>query len=236
MHGTTSLTSLGLSLGELGRYPEALAAHDEALGLWRDLATQQPARHTPDLATSLDSLGGSLRELGRYPEALAPLEEAVGLQRDLAAQQPARHTDNLATSLNSLGASLGVLERYPEALAPLKETVGLQRDLATQQPPPPTPPHPTPRYNWATTLCQLGRHDEELTLRTEATVRWGILARLDPDEHHDAYQRARDRLVDSYSKHGHKPGAAWEAEENSRTRLEAGMTPPKPQRRQEQHP
>ena len=87
-----ALNSLGVSLGGLGRHREALDTVEEAVRLWRDLATQNPARHTPDLAESLNGLGVSLWELGRHQQALDAVEEAVGLWRDLATQNPARHT------------------------------------------------------------------------------------------------------------------------------------------------
>ena len=74
-----ALNSLGVSLLELGRHREALDAHEEALRLRRDLATQNPARHTPHLAHSLNNLGTSLRKLGRHREALDAHEESVGL-------------------------------------------------------------------------------------------------------------------------------------------------------------
>ena len=54
----------------MGRYREALDAHEEALRLRRELAQREPAQYTPDLARSLNSRGDSLWELGRYREAL----------------------------------------------------------------------------------------------------------------------------------------------------------------------
>ena len=49
-----ALNSLGVSLRALGRHQQALDADEEALRLWRDLATQNPARHTRNLAQSLN--------------------------------------------------------------------------------------------------------------------------------------------------------------------------------------
>jgi len=88
--------------------------------------------------------------------------------------------------------------------------------------PEPRPPHP----NLASSLnslviafCGLGRHDEELELRTEAVVRWRILARLDPDQHEDAYQREQDRLAGHFAKHDREPDEARRAEEDLAHRL-----------------
>ena len=75
-------------------------------------------------------------------------------------------------------------------------------------------------HNLAIALCGLGRHDEELELRTEAILQWGILARLDPDQHDDAYQRERNRLAGSFAQHDREPDEAWRAEEDLAHRLD----------------
>ena len=49
---------------------EALAAIEEALGLWRELVAANPA-HQPGLVMTLQNLGAGLRDLGRPQEALA---------------------------------------------------------------------------------------------------------------------------------------------------------------------
>ncbi len=224
-----ALRGLGSTLAEVGRYPEALTKYEEAVCLWRGLAARQPTRHTPDLARSLYGLGAGLREVGRYPEALAKFEEAVTLWRGVTVQQPARHTPSLAIALNNLGAGLQEVGRYPEAVTVFEEAVNLWRGLTTQQPARHTPTLVLSLNNLALTLCQLDRHDEELELRTEATVHWRMLAQLHPDGHEDTYQHARDRLAGNYSKHGHEPNAAWQAEENLAHRLGLVTTPPKPQ-------
>ena len=129
-----SLINLGASLWELGRHREALDAHEEAVGLWRDLAAQEPTRHTPALAASLTILGNSLRELGRHREALDAHEEAVGLRRDLAAQEPTRHTPDLAQSLNNLANTLCGLGRHDEELELRTEAVLRWRILVRLDP------------------------------------------------------------------------------------------------------
>ncbi|MFG3689543.1 tetratricopeptide repeat protein [Micromonospora sp. NPDC047740] len=86
-----SLNSLGLSLGELGRHDEALAAIEEAITAYRRLADANPAARLPDLATSLNNLAALLSEAGRYDEALAATEEAVAIRNRLAEANPAEH-------------------------------------------------------------------------------------------------------------------------------------------------
>ena len=179
-----ALHSLGTSLGkELGRHREALDAFDEALRLRRDLATQEPARHSPDLARSLNNLGANLRELGCHQEALDAHEEALQLWRDLAVQQPARHSPDLARSLNSLGASLEELGRHREALDAFDEALRLRRDLATQEPARHTPDLATSLSNLGASLEELGRHREALDADKEALRLRRDLAAQEPARH-----------------------------------------------------
>jgi tetratricopeptide (TPR) repeat protein len=110
---------------------ETLAAAEEAVGLWRDLAAANPA-HRPSLAMALTGLGAGLNDLGRPREALAAAEEAVGLWRDLAAN-PA-HQPSLATALNSLGTGLRGLGRRREALAADQEALEVYCMLASADP------------------------------------------------------------------------------------------------------
>ena len=65
-----ALHGYGASLRDLGRHRDALAALEEALALYRELAAANPA-HQPDLASALNSYGVSLADLGRHREALA---------------------------------------------------------------------------------------------------------------------------------------------------------------------
>ena len=64
------LARRGEMLRMLGRYEDALAALDEALGL------------SPDDAWAWANRGETLRMLGRYEEALAALDKAVGQSPD----------------------------------------------------------------------------------------------------------------------------------------------------------
>ena len=99
------------------------------------------------------------------------------------------------------------------------ESLRLRRDLATQNPARHTPDLAQSLHNLAIALCGLGRHDEELELRTEVVVRWRILARRDPDQHQDTYQREQDRLAGHFARHYREPDAARRVEEDLAHRL-----------------
>ena len=72
-----SLNNLSVRLADLGRREDALAAIEEAAGIYRELAAARPDAFRPDLAMSLNNLSVRLADLGRREEALAAIEEAA---------------------------------------------------------------------------------------------------------------------------------------------------------------
>jgi tetratricopeptide (TPR) repeat protein len=110
------LTMLGYALSELGRREEALAAAQEAVAHYRQLAQQHPEAFLPDLAMSLNNLGAMLSELGRREEALAAAQEAVAHYRQLAQQHPEAFLPDLAMSLRTYGIVLRALSHDAEAV------------------------------------------------------------------------------------------------------------------------
>jgi nucleoside phosphorylase/tetratricopeptide (TPR) repeat protein len=69
--------NLGNRLSALGKREEALAATQEAVETYRQLAQRNPDAFQPALAMSLNNLGAMLSELGKREEALTALEEAL---------------------------------------------------------------------------------------------------------------------------------------------------------------
>jgi hypothetical protein len=112
-----SLNNLSNRLGDLGWPEEALAAIQEAVTLFRELAAARPDAFRPDLAQSLNNLSGRLDVLGRPEEALAAIQEATGIYRELAAARPDAFQPSLATLLNNLSNRLADVGRAGEALA-----------------------------------------------------------------------------------------------------------------------
>jgi tetratricopeptide (TPR) repeat protein len=107
------------------RAEEALAAAQEAAGLYRALAGARPEAFTPDLASSLNNLAIGLSELGWREEALAAAKEAVQIRRALATARPEVFTPDLAKSLNNLAAMLSAFGRLEEWLAAEQEAAAL---------------------------------------------------------------------------------------------------------------
>ena len=145
-------------LPRTGATPDALAPTEEALTLYRELATDNPA-YRPDLASALNNLGICYRELGRRTDALAPTEEALTVYRELAADNPA-YGPGLAAALNNLGICFGAVDRHTEALAPTEEAATRYRELAAD--------NPAYRPNLAMTLSNLGGRYSALGRRTDA--------------------------------------------------------------------
>ena len=116
----------------MGRREDALAATEEAVRLYRELAAANPA-FLPDLASALNNLGNHYSDMGRREDALAAAEEAVRLYRELAAANPAFLPD-LAMALNNLGIRYSDVGRREDALAPTEEAGRLYRELAAANP------------------------------------------------------------------------------------------------------
>ena len=169
-----ALQNLGIRLGALGRYQEALAAAEESVGLWRPLARDNPA-YQPDLARALHSLGDRLGGLGRHLEALPVGEESVGLWRPLARDNPA-HQDELARALHCLGNRLDALGRHQDGLAAAEESVGLWRVLARDNPAH-QPDLAVALENLGIRLGGLGRYQDGLAAAEESVGLWRPLAR-----------------------------------------------------------
>jgi CHAT domain-containing protein len=124
----------GRGLYETRQLEAALAAYEEAEGIHRQLAAQQPEVYAPDLAWTLANKGNALQELRRYEAAVAAYEEAEGIHRQLAAQQLEVYAPNLARTLTNKGNALQELRRYEAALAAYEEAEGLYRLLKAAQP------------------------------------------------------------------------------------------------------
>ena len=162
------LNNLGAILSELGRLEEALAAAQEAAGVYRELARTRPEAFLPGLAMSLNNLGSRLSGLGRLEEALAAAQEAVSIRRELARTRPQAFLPDLAGSLNNLSVFLSGLGRREEALAAAQEAAGVYRELARTRPEAFLPGLAGSLNNLGNILSGLGRLEEALAAAQEA--------------------------------------------------------------------
>ncbi len=89
----TALLALGAWLTAVGERRRALAATEEAVTLYRDLARAEPARYTPYLAGSLHNLGVLFQRVDQVEEQLRVRAEAVAWWARLAGLRPDEHQD-----------------------------------------------------------------------------------------------------------------------------------------------
>jgi tetratricopeptide (TPR) repeat protein len=86
-----SLNNQALRLADLGRREEALAAIEEAVTTYRQLAAARPDAFLPDLAMSIRNRAHILRALGRDPEAVQAQAEADAIQSSVPGNESASH-------------------------------------------------------------------------------------------------------------------------------------------------
>ena len=176
-----SLNNLSIRLGDLGRREDALAAIEEAVTIYRELARAMPDAFGPALAESLNNLSARLADLVRREDALAAIEEAVTIYRELAPVSPDAFGPDLAMSLNNLSNRLGDLGRPEDALAAVKEAADTYRELAGARPDAFRLDLATALNNLSVQLGDLGRREDALAAIEEAVTIRRELAAGRPD-------------------------------------------------------
>ncbi|MEK8142701.1 tetratricopeptide repeat protein [Streptomyces sp. M10(2022)] len=117
-----------------GESGAALLHAEEATGIYRRLAADDPSAFLPEFATALNNLGNHRVTLGDVSGALASGREAVSIRRVLASQQPAVFRQELATALTNVAAHLNKAGNPTEGLRAAEEAVALHRETAERQP------------------------------------------------------------------------------------------------------
>jgi CHAT domain-containing protein/tetratricopeptide (TPR) repeat protein len=170
----------GRGLYKARQLEAAVAAYEEAEGLYRSLAAQQLEVYAPDLAWTLTNKGTALSELRRYEAALAAYEEAEGLYRLLEAAQPGVYAPDLARTLTNKGNALRELRRYAAALAAYEEAEWLYRLLEAAQPGVYAPDLAWTLTNKGTALSELRRYAAALAAYEEAEWLYRLLEAAQP--------------------------------------------------------
>lgn len=135
-HGTMSdkgglHTILGMALFGAGRRAEAVAATQESIRIYRELARDQPDAE-PLVGRSLANLGFLEPDPERRRRAA---EEAVSIGRRWArGDDPALPNVELAGALHNLSVALADLGRHSEAVAPAQEAMEIRRRQAQAAP------------------------------------------------------------------------------------------------------
>jgi tetratricopeptide (TPR) repeat protein len=108
-----SVNNLAIRLAEAGRRTDALAATQEAVKLYRELAAINRDAHLPDLAMSVTNLARRLTETGRRTEALAAAREAAQLYREAQHIHGEVYGDDVSRA-EQLAATLADLDVEPD--------------------------------------------------------------------------------------------------------------------------
>ncbi|MFC1475368.1 tetratricopeptide repeat protein [Candidatus Zixiibacteriota bacterium] len=174
------LANLSNRLSDAGENDQALAASQEAVDLYRQLAQANPARFYPDLALSLNNLSNRLRDAGENDQALAAIKEAVEIRRQLAQANPARFNPDLADSLNNLSNRLRDAGENDQALAAIQEAVELYRQLAQANPARFNPELAQSLNNLSNRLSDAGENDQALAAIQESVAIRRQLAQANP--------------------------------------------------------
>ena len=164
------LSILAVRLGDMGQRGAALAAIEDAVGHYRELAKVEPDAYLPDLARSLNNLSNQLSDLGRRRAALAAIEEAVAIRRRLAQVAPDAFLPDLALALNNLSNQLSDVGQKEAALAAIEEAVERYRGLADTAPDAFVPDLARSLNNLATSLADVDRREAALAAAEEAVA------------------------------------------------------------------
>jgi hypothetical protein len=129
-----TLKHLGILSANEQRNTEARSEFEDALALYRSLASQNPDVYQPDVARMLSNLGVLNAHEGRNAEARKNFEEVLALFRSLAVQKPDLYRADLASMLNNFGVLNRDENRNADARKALEEALAIRRELAAQNP------------------------------------------------------------------------------------------------------
>ncbi|KAG8793853.1 POC1 centriolar protein A [Ceratobasidium sp. 428] len=160
--------SLSSRLRYEDRREEALVASEEAVQVYRKLASDQPSAFTMDLAESLTSVSQRLTDVGRREEALETAQEAAEICRRSAVDQSDKLIPQLGCSLAHLSVTLSDLGRKEEALAVVEEAVQLYREYAGELPTELKRDMAKALHSLSNHLGGVGRREEALVVIVEA--------------------------------------------------------------------
>ncbi|MFF8440119.1 tetratricopeptide repeat protein [Streptomyces californicus] len=129
-----SLLSYAARLAETGQSVAAVPHAEEAVGLLRGLAEEDPDAFLPRLAAALDALGHHRAAVSDASGAVEAAREARDRYRALGAERPDAFRPELAAALEGLARHLGRAGDPAEGLRAAEEAVALRRAAAAERP------------------------------------------------------------------------------------------------------
>ncbi len=113
---------------------EAEAVIDEGLGIFRRLASEDPAEHESTFVHVLGGAASVRMRLERFDQALPLVSEVVTLWRGLARRNPGKHEDDLVSWLVMLAIVQLEVDRPKQVLASAGEVIELSRQMMQVSP------------------------------------------------------------------------------------------------------
>ena len=168
---------IAIRMQHWGHLKDAVAPTEEATGIYRDLASVDPA-FVPGLAQALNNLGVCYRDVGRHQDAIAPTHEATRRYRALA-KVDAAYLPDLAMALANLGTSYTELGRRIDGIPPAEEAVQIYRDLVGNDPTY-RPGLAGALNNLGASYSDVGRRNDGITCAEEAVRLYRGLIGEDP--------------------------------------------------------
>jgi tetratricopeptide (TPR) repeat protein len=208
-----SLNGLAIAYRKVGQREAALQAAQEAVDLYRELATQQPDAFRPYLAMSLNNLANMLSDLGQCEAALRVAQESVDIRRELAAHRADAVRPDLAISLNNLAKMLSGLGQRATALQAAQEAANLYRELAADRPDAFRPYLAISLNNLANMLRDLGQREAALQAAQEAADLHREFAAQRPDAFRPDLAMSLNNLAQMLSDLGQRERALQAAQE-----------------------
>ncbi|ARF56488.1 tetratricopeptide repeat protein [Streptomyces gilvosporeus] len=117
-----------------GNLPKALAAAEEAIALYRELAAEDSDAYGGALVRAEERVARLLHEVGRPEEALQVGLRAADMLRRLSAEDPEEHREAYGNTLHNLGLSLKATGQSEQAVRALSEAADHYRYLAQHIP------------------------------------------------------------------------------------------------------
>jgi tetratricopeptide (TPR) repeat protein len=113
---------------------DRLRVATELVAVLRELATVNPDKYTPKLATALSGLGVYQLRTMRNDEAITTIDEAVELRRALAIEEPMLYAPGVALNLVNLGVLHRRANRLVDAEIALTGAIQLYRQMRRDAP------------------------------------------------------------------------------------------------------
>lgn len=161
------LNNVGMCLGKLRRFEEAVSPFRDATDIWARQWRDDESL-APFYAAAMASLAGALTEVRRFEEAFEVTSVVVFLRR--AEAEPAGGVD-LAKALRQFAYTRALAgQELDRALPAAREAVTLYRDLATASPPDHLPEWHLAGHVLASVLDGLDRTTEATQVRAQLAL------------------------------------------------------------------